>query len=168
MKSKLLITELEFREYLLKNYVDKNTLEKVSDRDLWGREDFFDFTGMYSINKYSRERKIVSTGTISYWKTKLDVKEIDVYNYNFDILSTKYPTYEDWSRVNNKGYNKSKKTYTEETIKRRLVSYMGFPNSYKQKPMSYVQDVAYETFKSLGLDPDEEMTQFYTSLRSVV
>ena len=165
MKSKLRITETEFRNYLLKNYIDPNTLEKVSDRDLWGREEFFDYTGMFGINRYSKERKIVSTGTISYWKTKLDVKEEDVYNFNFEILSKKYPTYEDWSRVNNKGYGRTKKTMAEDTIKRKLVAYMGFPNSYKNKPMSYVQDVAYETFRSLGVDPDEEMVLFYRSLR---
>lgn len=166
MKSKLKISELQFREYLLEHYINEN-LEKVSDRELWGREDFFDYTGMYGLNKYTGERKILSTGTISYWKSKLNIKEKDVYEYHKKITKKlKNISYEDWSKINNKGHAR-KSTFTENSIKNKLIKYVGLPKSYKNKTFMMVQEIVFRTWKSLGLDAEQEMYKFYTSIKEV-
>lgn len=162
MKSKLKITEKQFKDYLLENYINGN-LEKVSDRDLWSREDFFDYTGMYTINKYTNERKMLSTGTISYWKQKLNIKEKDVFDFHKKNGKLKDITYFEWSKLNNKGHIR-KKTLTDETIKRKLIKYVGLSNVYKLQTLKYVQESVYRLWKGLGLDADLEMKKFYDFL----
>ena len=162
MKSKLKITEKKFRDYLLQNYINEN-LEKVSDRDLWSREEFFDYTGMYSINKYTNERKMLSTGTISYWKQKLNIKEKDVYDYHRRNGRLKDISYSEWSKMNNKGHVRIK-TLTDETIKRKLIKYVGLSDNYKFQTLKYVQESVYRLWKGLGLNADLEMKKFYEYL----
>ena len=84
MKNKLKISEHDFKNYLLNHYVDEEG-NKVSDRVLWSTQEFFDYTGMYAVNKFTEERQICSTGTISYWKKKLELKEEDIYDYHKNI-----------------------------------------------------------------------------------
>lgn len=164
MKGKLKISEKQFRDYLLDKYLNDN-LEKVSDRELWSSEDFFDYTGMYSINKYTGERKILSTGTISYWKSKLNIKEKDVYDYHKKVTKKlKDIPYSQWSKMNNKGH-KRKRTLTENAIKIQLIKYVGLPEYYKLKTLSMVTEIVYRTWKSLGLDAEVEMKKFYNKLK---
>lgn len=163
MKSRLKISEKQLKDYLLENYINEN-LEKVSDRDLWSREDFFDYTGLYSINKYTKERKMLSTGTISYWKKKLNIKEKDVFDYHKNTTGKlKNISYSEWSKINNKGHIRNK-TLTENTIKRKLIAYVGLSDTYKLQTFKYVQESVFRLWKGLGLDAEREMINFYIYL----
>lgn len=165
-KSKLKLSEREFKRYLLENYIDNN-LNKVSDRELWSRKEFFEYTGMYSINKYTKEKQMLSAGVISYWKNKLKIKEKDVYNYHITVTGKLIGiTYEEWSKLNNKGHTRIK-TLTEDTIKRKLIKYVGLSDIYKQQTFGYVQESVYRFWKGLGLDAEQEMIKFYIYLKEV-
>lgn len=162
MKNRLKISENDFKQYLLNHYIDDEGL-KVSDRVVWGTEEFFEYTGMYSINKFTGDRKMVSTGTVSYWKEKLKVKEQDVYEYHKHV-SKKIKndiSFEEWSRKNNKGYNKDVTTYNRETIKRKLVKYAELPPKYQYKTLDELVTIVLKTWETLGLDAQEEMSKFY-------
>lgn len=160
-KSKLLISETDFRKYLLNNYVDEEG-NKISDRVLWSTKEFFDTTGMFTINKYTQDRQIVSMGTVSYWKKKLNLSEKDIYEFHKIITGRiKDISFEDWSRKYNKGYDKSISTYNRESIKRKLIKYLQLPNKYDDMSLEGVSDLAINLWKSLGLDAEEEMRNFY-------
>lgn len=161
IKNKLKISETQFKQYLLDHYIDEEG-RKVSDRVVWGSEEFFDITGMYSVNKFTKERQMLSTGTISYWKSKLKVKEEDVYIYHKKV--TKRITdvsFEEWSRKNNKGYTKDVSTYNRDTIKRKLIKYAGLPEKYHLKSLDELVLLVLKTWEALGLDAENEMTTFY-------
>ncbi len=161
MKNKLRISELQFKQYLLDHYVDSEG-RKVSDRIVWNNEEFFDYTGMFGINKYTGERKMLSTGTISYWKAKLDVREEDVFLYHQNVTK-KIPKdidYEEWSRKNNKGYEKVA-AYNRETVKRRLIKYAGIPEKYRYKTLDELVLIVLKTWDTLGMDAENEMRKFY-------
>lgn len=161
MKTKLKISETAFKEYLISKYVDENG-NKVSDRFLWGAEDFFEYTGMYGINKYTNKKQMVSTGTISYWKKKLQLKEEDIYRYHTSVTNRIKISFEEWSRKNNKGYSRQK-TNTRDSIKRKLILYTGLPDKYKHMSLDEVCRLATNLWKNLGFDEKEEMRKFYRS-----
>ena len=160
MNKKLKISEKDFKSYLLSNYVDEDG-NKVSDRILWSTEEFFDYTGMYSINKYTGEKQMVSTGTISYWKDKLDVKEEEIYKYNTTVTNRIKVDFEEWSRKNNKGYTKEKSISSNDTIKRKLIKYVGLPKKYEYMSLDDVSRLALSMWKNLGFNAEEEMKKFY-------
>lgn len=163
-KSKLTLSDNDFRNYLLNNYVDEDGY-KVSDRLVWSTEEFFDKTGMYTINKYTKTRQIVSMGTVSYWKKKLDLSEKDIYNFHKVITGRiKDISFEEWSRRYNKGYDKSIPTYNRESIKRKLIKYLQLPNKYNDMSLEEISDLAINLWKSLGLDAEEEMKDFYNKV----
>lgn len=165
MKGKLKISEQEFKNYLLESYINDKS-EKVSDRELWSSPEFFEYTGMFSINKYTKERKILSTGTISYWKNKLDIKEKDVFLYHQNVTGKigKDVDYLEWSKMNNKGHTK-KRTYTNDTIKRKLIKYANLPNKYRFETFDRLQEIIFRFWNSMGLNAEEEMKKFYTQLK---
>lgn len=161
-KSKLKITENEFKDYLLHHYVDENGA-KISDRLLWSTEEFFDYTGMYAINKFTQKRTIVSTGTISYWKKKLNLNEENVYLFHKNITKKidKNTTFEEWSRKFNKGYKKNIKTTNRETTKSKLIKYAGLPPKYSVKTLDEITMIAMKIWETVGVDPHSEMQRFY-------
>lgn len=167
MKSKLKISESDFRTYLLQSYVNKNG-KKISDRELWSSDDFFEYTGLYSINQYTQRKQSVSPGTISYWKKKLNVKEYDIFIYNKSIERIKENvSFLEWSRIKNKGYKKSKKnnkTYTKESLKFRFINYACLPNKCKQNTFEENIKIAKELWDILGIDAEEEIKTFFLSL----
>lgn len=162
---KLKISEKEFKNYLLENYIDKNG-NKVSDRKLWGSNDFFDLTGMYSIDKYTKKRKILSTGSISYWKKKLRIREKDVFMYHQNITGKikKDVKYEDWSKRNNRGHVKEK-IFNENTIKRNLIKYVGLSDDYYKYTPKQIQEIVYRFWNSMGLNAVEEMNKFMNLIK---
>lgn len=161
-QNRLKISEKEFRDYLLNHYIDDDGL-KVSDRVVWGTDEFFDYTGMYGLNKFTGDRQMVSMGTISYWKKKLDVKEESVYDYHINVTKkiSKDISFEDWSRKNNKGYSKSPSTFDRETIKRKLVKYAELPAKYQYKTLDELVAIVLKTWETLELDATAEMSRFF-------
>lgn len=157
---KLKISETDFKAYLISNYVDEDGM-KISDRKLWSSKDFFDYTGMYSVNKYTKKKAMVSTGTISYWKKKLNIKEKDIYEFHTKITRKINVSYEDWSRMYNKGYKKESSVLSGESIKLSLIKYMGLSQKYKYKTLEEIQAIVLNTWKLLGLNETEEMERFY-------
>ena len=161
-KNKLKISEQDFRIYLLNHYVDENGA-KVSDRVLWSTDEFFELTGMYSINKFTNKRTILSTGTISYWKKKLNLKEESVFLYHQNVTK-KIPsdiTYEEWSRKYNKGYKKEIQTFNRDVIKKKLIKYAGLPNKYDNLTLDELTAVAMKIWTTIGIDAYLEMQKFY-------
>lgn len=162
---KLKITEREFKIYLLENYIDENG-NKISDRELWSKPSFFEYTGMYSIDKYTKEKKIISTGSISYWKSKLNLKEKDVFLYHKNVTKKidKNVDYDKWSKLNNKGHKKIN-IYNENTIKRNLIKYVGLSNSYNKYSPKKIQEIVFRFWESMGLDATVEMNKFYSYMK---
>lgn len=163
--NKLKINEIQFKQYLLDHYIDDKGM-KVSDRVVWDNDNFFELTGMYTINKFTGDRQMLSTGTISYWKKKLNVKERDVYNYHVTYTKRipKETTYSEWSRKNNKGYPKET-TFNRETTKRKLIKFAGLPQKYNHKSLDELILLVLKTWETLGLDAEGEMKRFYMGMR---
>lgn len=138
----------------------------MSDRVVWGDDKFFNITGMYSKNKFTGDKQMLSTGTISYWKTKLEVKEENVYEYHKNITKRipKSLSYEDWSRKNNKGYTKDVSTFNRDTIKRKLIKYAGLPEKYHLKSLDELVMLVLKTWETLGLNAEDEMKNFYKKI----
>lgn len=165
MKNKLKLSEFEFRSYLLESYIDENG-NKVSDRELWGSEKFFEKTGLYKINKYTNKKCICSTGTISYWKSKLNLKEEDVFRYH-KLFTKKIKDdieFEQWSKKNNRGHKRIN-TLTDDTIKRRMVKYFGLDDVYNHLTLEKAQSYLYELLSGLGTDAKVEISKFYETLK---
>lgn len=165
LKNKLKLSEHEFKKYLIERYVDDNG-DKVSDRAVWGQKDFWEHTGMFKVNKFTGERTTCSCGTISYYKTKLELKEEDVFRYH-QLITGKIDRnleYEDWSRKYNKGY-KRQSTLTQETIKRRLIKFAGVSDTYNHLTFDKVHDAVMRVWERFGYNANEEMEKFYDSLR---
>lgn len=161
-KSKLKISEYDFKNYLLDHYVDDEG-NKISDRVIWSSEEFYDYTGMFSVNKFTKIRQPVSTGTISYWKNKLDLKEEDIFSFHQEVTKKIKDniSFEEWSRKNNKGYKKDKSTYNRDVIKNKLIKHVGLPNKYTHMSLDNVSNLALKIWSTLGLNAEEEMKKFY-------
>lgn len=159
MKNKLKISEHDFKNYLLNHYVDEEG-NKVSDRVLWSTQEFFDYTGMYAVNKFTNERQICSTGTISYWKKKLELKEEDIYDYHKNITKKITCSFEEWSRKNNKGYTRES-TYNRDVIKRKLIKYANLPKKYSDMSLDEISNLALKLWETLGINANDEMRKFY-------
>lgn len=162
---KLKLSDTEFKNYLLENYIDENG-DKVSDRELWSRNDFFEKTGLFKINKFTNKKEICSTGTISYWKKKLLLKEQSVFEYHQLITKkiSENTEFEVWSKKNNKGHNKIT-TLTEETVKRRMIKHFGLLDVYNHLTLNQVHNAIYELLHGLGKDAKEEIAKFYNSMQ---
>lgn len=164
-KSKLKISEEEFKEYLLNHYVDMEG-NKVSDRALWNSKKFFLDTGMYGINKYTKEMKMVSLGSVSYWKKKLNINEHTIFEYHKN-KTKRIPQdieFDCWSRSNNKGHKKIP-TYTDDMVKIKLIKYANLPSQYKYATFDRVQTIACNFWENFGLNPGEELKKFYQTIK---
>lgn len=160
MKSKkLLLSEDEFKIYLLDKYVD-DTGKKLSVRVIWNTEDFMEYTGMFKVNKYTGNRERVSEGTISYYNKKLNLTEADIFEYHQNItkrIQTNV-TFEEWSRKNNKGYTREE-INNRETIKSKMIKYFGLSETYQHYSHDKVREIC---DKLIGKDA---LVAFYESLR---
>ena len=161
--SKLKIADLELKKYLLENYVNEKG-DKVSDRELWSRQEFFEYTGLYKVNEYTDTLERVSLGTVSYWKKKLGVKEREIFDYHQNVTGRIAPDidYRTWSKLNNKGHKKTK-VHTRESFKNSLISYLGLEGSLlKNYSYDKVIKVCMNFWEELGLDAKEEYKRFET------
>lgn len=153
-KNKLKLTNSQFKEYLLDKYVDENG-EKVSVREVWDNLEFKKHSGMYQINKYTKVKDIVSTGTISYWNKKLNLTEKEIYDFHFNITKRiKETDYSIWSKQKNKGHIR-KRCSNLRTIKNGMIRYFGFNERYKRLSYRAVEQLA---DKLVGAD---EVKKFY-------
>lgn len=163
-KGKLKITCEELRSYLLENYINKNG-EKISDRALWGSDDFMEFTGLYKLDIFTNKKLPVSLGTVSYWKKKLNILEEDVFRYH-QIITKRINDdleYETWSKKYNKGHNRIQ-VLSHETVKRRLIKYAGLSKTFYNFSFDEVSKAINKVWAEMGLDSVSEMNKFYASL----
>lgn len=163
-KKKLKISESELKTYLLENYIDDNGT-KVSDRELWSKEEFFETTGLFRINIYTGKREICSTGTISYWKNKLNLKEDVVFEYH-QLFSKRIGLdvqFEEWSKKNNKGHT-VKQSFSENMIKKRLIKHFGVSQVYSHLSLERALSYICEFLDGLGKDGKKEIAKFYETL----
>lgn len=173
---KLKMSESEFREYLINNYVDEDG-NKVSDRVLISSEKFIQDTGLYKIDKITGLIKPCSLGNISYWKSKLDLKEYDIYKHHKYVTGkiASYVEYEDWSNKAIKGRKKNKticvskrayesKNYNEKNERLLLIRVCGFPEHFENYTVEQVRQLALELWEDLGLDAREELLRVQESV----
>lgn len=160
MKSrKLRLSEDDFREYLLEKYVDGQG-RKLSVRFVWSQKDFMKYTGMFKINPVTGEWDRVSEGTISYYNKLLGLSEREIFNYH-QLYTKKIPettTFDEWSRINNKGYSREE-LLNQDTIKRRMIKYFGLNEAYIHYSHDKVREIC------LRLVGKEELVVFYNSLK---
>lgn len=144
-----------FKEYLIDLYVDEHG-EKVSCRKVWSSEEFFEYTGMFKINKYTGEKERCSEGTMSHYNKKLNLTERDLFEYHQQITK-RIPltvTFEEWSRKNNKGHTREE-MINQETIKRRMIKYFDLSETYQHFSPNKVRSLVERLFGK------EEVEKFY-------
>lgn len=101
--SQLKISKEQFKRYLIKNYIDQEG-RKVSIRDLWNRQSFLSYTGLYNKKSLGYDLKMCSMGTASKWNEILEVREHELYPYYIKKgLIDPSITFEMWSRKCNRG-----------------------------------------------------------------
>lgn len=164
IKRKLKISCEELRNYLLEHYIDDEG-EKISDRTLWGSEEFMEYTGLYKEDLFTDKKLPVSLGTVSYWKKKLNILEEDVFSYH-QIITKRLDEdleYETWSKKYNKGHNKIQ-VLSQETIKKRLIKYAGLSKVFYNFSFDEVSKAINKVWEEMGLDSEIEMNKFYASL----
>lgn len=157
---KLKLTEETFKNYLINLYVDEFG-EKVSCRKVWSTSDFFSYTGMFKINKYTGEKERCSEGTISHYNKKLNLSEEELFEYHQQItkrisLSVEF---KDWSRKNNKGYSKEE-VLNQETLKRRMIKFFGLNETYQNFSPNKVKQLAERIFGK------SELEKFYKEVKN--
>ena len=121
----------------------------------------FEYTGMFAINRYTKRRKKVSEGTISYWKKKLNLseREIFIYHQNKTKRIDYKLSYSQWTRKLN--MNQTLKKKKSETKLMSLIKYAGLPKKYIGKSFDEVTMIAMNMWKSFGLNPEAELKKFY-------
>lgn len=161
---KLKLSDEEFKFYLLDNYIDENG-NKVSDRELWSTPEFMEKTGLFKIDRFSKRKLCCSTGTISYWKKKLSVREKDVFDYNQKITQKilNKVEYEDWSKVNNKGRKKIE-IETPERRKNRLLNILGLDSTFRNYSFEEIITLMEGLWDDMGMDKEKEKAEIYEQL----
>ncbi|MGL4425566.1 MAG: hypothetical protein ACRCZ0_07510 [Cetobacterium sp.] len=152
---KLILSEDEFREYLLDKYVD-GFGQKLPIRQVWETDDFMNYTGMFKINKYTGKKERCSEGTMSYYNKKLGVTELDIFEYH-QRITKRIPvttTFSEWSRKHNKGYTREE-VLNQDTIKRRMIKHFDLSETYYHFSPNKVRELSERLFGK------EEMTKFY-------
>lgn len=167
MSRKLKMTQKQFKQYLLDRYVT-NDGYKVSDRELWSDETFMNETGMFQYEKFTNKKCMVSLGTISYYKSKLSVKERDVYDYHFNYTKIVKIPFEKFTNkltsnlINNRGVRKN--ILSQDQIKSKLIKYLNFPKHFQNYTYSFVRSMAYNIWEESGLDPIKSFSEFNKSI----
>lgn len=143
---KLKLSDEAFKEYLLNLYVDENG-EKVSCRKIWSSDDFFEYTGMFKVNKYTGKKERCSEGTISHYNKKLNLNEKDLFEYHQQITKRIPLTvnFDEWSRKNNKGHTKEE-ILNQETIKRRMIKHFNLSETYNHFSPNKVRNLVERIF----------------------
>lgn len=162
-KSRLKISKIELKELLLEMYIDENG-KKVSDRKVFSNPEFMEITGLHKINRVSGEKEPISTGSISDWKRRLELNEIEVFKYHKNKTGRILPevNFDEWSKYKNKGGQHQKGNTTifdSETIKRKMALYFGLSKSMLFYDLKVLEEVIIET------DGKEEVIEFYNKLK---
>lgn len=165
LERKLLMTDEQFKEYLLENYVDKDG-NKISDRTLISSEKFMLDTGLFSIDEVTGLKIPCSLGNISYWKTKLNLQEYDVYLYHKNKTKRIKEEYSVWSNKTVHRVKKARVTniYDMEIEKEIIIEYCGFPEVYKNYSPQVVRESAEELWEMLGLDVKDQFLKMKQKL----
>ncbi|MGL4209939.1 MAG: hypothetical protein ACRCRT_00170 [Cetobacterium somerae] len=155
-KTKLKITEDKFQKYLLENYID-NDGDKVSDRELWSSDKFMNITGIYRKDKYSDKKIMVSLGTVSYWKKKLNINEKSIFHYHRTITKRIKNTvmYDEWSRMNNTGHQK-KKVITDLSRRTDLIKILNLGAEFKSYSVDIIMEYMRDIWRVANKDIEKE------------
>lgn len=161
---KLKLSDEDFKEFLLDNYIDQNG-NKVSDRELWSSESFMEKTGMFKLDRFSKKKLCCSTGTISYWKKKLNVREKDVFDYNQKITQKilNKIKYEEWSKMNNRGYHKIE-LETPDRRKNRLIRILGLDQTFRNYTFEEIMRLIESFWEDMGLNVEQQKLEVYEQL----
>lgn len=153
-------SELEFKELLLKLYVDED-YNKVSDRELL--EKLMDY-GFVNENKHSKIERPVSLGTLSSWKENLELQEFDIYDFYKEHIDI---TYDEWSKVCNRGNKNSYHNKLDsEKIRWKMLQYFGLPNM--RQSLSELETVIKSMYNTLGIDGESAIAEFYNDFKKGV
>ena len=153
---KLGYTKQEFKELLLRLYVDEN-FNKVSDRQVLEKLMLY---GFVNENKYTKLKRPSSLGTLSSWKENLELKEYDVYDFHKENIKNDYET---WSKRFNRGHSVDYfNEMSDDIIKVKMLEYFGFNKS--RKSLKQVEEQIKGMYNSLGYDGEYAIQEFYDSL----
>jgi hypothetical protein len=165
-RTRLKISEDEFLQYLLDNYVDGGG-NKVSDRQLWGSEEFFKKTGLFKKDKYSSKMILVSMGTVSYWKKKLNIDEHSIYHYHATITKRICETtFDEWSRKHNLGHKK-KKIVTDLSRRSDLVKILNLSSDFRVYTVDMIIKYMRDIWRLANKDVDYETRLVMEKLDSI-
>lgn len=166
-RARLKISESDFQMYLLENYID-SAGDKVSDRELWSSDEFIEKTGLFKKDKFSTKKLMVSMGTVSYWKKKLEITEESIFHYHTVMSKRLKPNadFEKWSRKNNAGHSK-KKQNDEKTRRANLVKILNLDSNFKKYSVDIIMNYMRDIWKLSNLDVEAETSRIMNLLDSI-
>lgn len=160
--AKLKIGKKTLKKIILEMSVDSEG-NKISDRKLWGSTEFMEATGLFRINKYTSDKEMVSLGTCTYWKKKLDLTAKSVFEYHQYVTGRidALVLFKEW---NLKTSVKSMESgvVSEKTKKNNLIRDFELKDKvYSTYTLKELESAIIELYNELGLDGVAELKEYY-------
>ena len=161
--AKLKITKLALKKLILKLSVDTDG-RKVSDRVLWGSEEFMDKSGLFKENKYTKEIGHCSLGTISYYKKLLKLNAMDTFTHHQMVTGKIHPltTFGEWNlKTNVKSMDDN--VVSDKAKKTKLIRDFDLKDGayYNTYTLAELENAIIELYNELGMDGVEELRLYY-------